>query len=484
MPIILIVILCILICLIAVIAVRTARFKGVKTGQAKAKELPPDNLCAQKLAEAVKIRTISNTDYTKTDWAAFEEYHKLMERLFPLVHEKCEKTVINGYSLVYHLRAPNAQGNKKPLLITAHMDVVPVEPGTEGDWGHEAFSGDIEDGVVWGRGTLDTKIHMIAALEALERLLKEGYEPPRDIWMAFGHDEEVEGRQGAAKIVEYFAEQGLEFDFILDEGGCVTENVLEGVDKPIALIGVGEKGFADIRFTASGAGGHASTPPKHSAVGILAEALCRVENHQSKTRLIKPVREFLLNIGPEMGLVNRVILANLWLFKPLFTSIFAKTGYGGAMLRTTTAVTMASGSPASNVLPQKATAVANFRILPGETGQELLDRLKKLLRGLPVTVEPLILNNPSLLSPSDSEGFRLIEKTTRLFYPNAVITPYLVMAATDARKYEGVCKNIYRFSPYKIDNDELKKMHGTDENITVENVGRCTAFFRELFENC
>lgn len=484
MPTVLIILAALLVLLLLIILIRTALFRNPVASSAQSIPAVDDLPCAEKLVKAIQIPTISHADYSQTDWNEFQRFHALLEELFPLVHKTCKKTVINGYSLVYRWRAPKADPALKPVLFTAHMDVVPVEPGTEPDWQHSAFSGEIAEGVVWGRGALDTKIQIVAALESAERLLAQGFAPKRDIFFAFGHDEEINGEEGALKIADYFKQQGMKFEFVLDEGGCVVEHVLDGVEKPIALVGVAEKGFSNIRLSVTGEGGHSSMPPRNSSLGILAQAVCRLEQNQAKARLIPMVREFLLRVGPEMKGVNRVILANLWLFKPLFIKVFAKSATGGAMLRTTTAVTMAEGSPAANIMPQKSTAVANFRILPGETGQDLLRHIREAVEGLPVDIEPIVLDDPSKVSPSNSEGYHLIEQLTQGLYPGTVVTPYLVMGSTDARKYECVCENIYRFSPYKIDSGELDKMHGTNENITVENVGRCTAFFTELFKRC
>lgn len=433
----------------------------------------------EKLSEAIKIKTISSIDYEKVDWDEFQKYHKKMEELFPLVHENLEKTVINGYSLVFHWKGKDS--SKKPYLIMAHMDVVPVEAGTEKDWKYDAFSGAIEEGCVWGRGALDIKIHMISALEACEVSLKEGFMPDRDIYFAFGHDEEVGGSQGASQIVEYFKEKGVEFDLLLDEGGCITKGVLAGVDKPIALIGIGEKGYANIKITVEGAGGHSSTPPPSSSLGLLAKVITNLEKKQCKLTLIKPIEEFLMKIGPEMGFVNKLILSNLWLFKPVFLKIFAKTKNGNALLRTTTAVTMANASMQPNVLPQKASTIANFRILQGETGQDLIEHIKDVNKGINIDIEPLRLENPSAISPTDSAAYSVIEKNIKRIYSDAIVAPYLMLAGSDSRKYEPVCKNIYRFTPYLINNSELSKIHNTNENISCENVDRCTAFFYEIY---
>ncbi|PKM74434.1 MAG: peptidase M20 [Firmicutes bacterium HGW-Firmicutes-16] len=468
--------------LVVIIVVKTRNFKPVELVCDSSYVESNDLAGPSKLADAVRIPTISYIEAGKMDDEAFREFHKLLEKQFPLVHKCCEKTIINKYSLVYCLKTKNPRPSEKPILITAHMDVVPVEEGTEGDWIKQPYSGEIADGIVWGRGTLDTKVHLIGALEAMEHLLEKDFSPARDIYLAFGHDEEINGEEGALKIAEYFENEGLEFDFVLDEGGCAVTNVLEGIEKPIAMVGVGEKGFANIRLSVTMDGGHASMPAPHTSLGTLAKALCLLEEHPFKPRLISCTKDFLLRIGPYMKGVNRVVLANLWIFKPLFLSMFSKTNTGGALLRTTMAVTMAQGSPAPNVVPQKSSAFVNCRILPGENGEMLLDHMKKTLKGLPVKLDPIALDDPSALSPCDCNAYRLIESLIGEFCGDVIVVPYLVMASTDARKYEAVCKNIYRFTPYIIDNEDIRKIHGTNENISVANVNRCIDFFTALME--
>ncbi len=496
---------------VIIIVVRTQRFMPAKELDNSSYREHKDLTGAKKLAEAIRIPTVSCIENDKTDWTAFQHFQDQLRFQFPLVHQKCEKTVINGYSLVYHLKSAqeesikksghpetkrkmtiNSEPNgmkaqvaipkRKPILITAHMDVVPVEEGTETAWTHPPFSGRIKNGMVWGRGALDTKVHLIGAMEALERLLKKEVPPERDIYLAFGHDEEQNGQQGAQRIAEYFKKQGLEFDFVLDEGGCVIKSVIEGIDKPVALVGIGEKGYANIRLSVTKNGGHSSMPASHTSLGILAQAICRIENHPFKPRLIAPTRTFLMQIGPHMKGVNRMILANLWLFKPIFLYVISKTNSGNALLRTTIAVTMAQGSPAPNVIPQRSSAVVNSRILPGEDGEKVMDHLKKVLEDLPVDIEAIHLDNPSKLSSSNSNAFHSIDNLIKEFCPGAIVAPYLVMASTDAKKYEGVSENIFRFTPYVIENDELAKMHGTNENISVVNVNRCIDFFMTLME--
>ncbi|HPS81173.1 MAG TPA: M20/M25/M40 family metallo-hydrolase, partial [Candidatus Limiplasma sp.] len=406
-----------------------------------------------------------------------------LEQQFPLVHLRCEKTVIHGYSLLYRWPGIPSCPGQKPILITAHMDVVPVEPGTESAWQQPPFSGNLANGAVWGRGALDTKVHLIAAMQAMEQLIGEGFTPARDIYLGFGHDEEITGEEGARHIADYLAKSGITFDFVLDEGGCVVQNVLEGVSQPIAMVGVGEKGFANIRLSVRLDGGHSSMPAPHTSLGVLAKALCLIEAHPFKPRLIPSTQAFLLKLAPYMHGAQRVILANLWLFRPLFVRVFSKTNTGSALLRTTVAVTMAQGSPAPNVVPQHSTACINCRILPGENDQTMMEHFRKLLRKLPVKVEAITLDEPSALSSSDSESFRFVESLIHACCGDTLVVPYLVMASTDARKYEAVSEHIYRFTPYVIDQQDLGRIHGTDETISIVNVNRCIDFFTALMKN-
>lgn len=472
----------ILVCAAAItVAVRTLRFLPHEKTSGAYYAQSADLAGAEKLAEAIRIPTISYIDADMTDHGTFLRFQELLQSRFPLIHQYCEKTIINKYSLIFCLKA-TGEPTGLPILITAHQDVVPIEDGTENDWTAPPFSGAIKDGILWGRGALDTKIHLIGAMEALERLLQKGFSARRDIYFAFGHDEEIGGQEGAQRIADYFRQQGQRFDFVLDEGGCIAANVLPGIDKPIAFVGVGEKGYANIQLCVTKDGGHSSMPAPHTSLGILAQSICRMEKHPFRPRLIPPTKAFLLRVGPYMKGLNRLILANLWLFQPIFLHVFSKTNAGSALLRTTMAVTMAQGSPAPNVVPQKSTAVVNCRILPGDDGESLLAHFRKVLNGLPVSAEPLYLDAPSGLSASSSKSFLQIKDIIGMVCPEAIVAPYLVMAGTDAKKYEGVANHVYRFSPYLIDNADLVKIHGTNESISVVNVNRCIDFFMELMK--
>jgi carboxypeptidase PM20D1 len=316
-----IILICVLLAaLILTIAVRTLRFRPEEKAAYVRYAEHADLAGAEKLSAAIRVPTVSYLDDSLMDWTQFQRFQSLLEELFPLVHARCEKTVVSGYSLVYRLKSE--QPNGKPVLITAHMDVVPVEEGTEEAWTEPPFSGTIQDGIVWGRGTLDTKAHLIGALEAVERLLEKDFSPARDIYLAFGQDEELSGQQGAKQIAAHFKNLGLDFDFVLDEGGCVANNVIAGIEKPIALVGVGEKGYANLRLSVSKDGGHSSMPARHTSLGILAQAICRIENHPFRTRLIAPTRAFLMRSAHILSGINRMILAIYGCFSPFSCASF------------------------------------------------------------------------------------------------------------------------------------------------------------------
>ena len=470
-----------LILLVCVVLIRTMRFRpAAAVTNPEPLQMPPNpEAIAEKMSAVIRIPSISFPTRHPEREQAMRDMHAELERQFPLFHVKAEKTVINEFSLAYRWKG---KSDTSPRLVLAHMDVVPIAPGTEEDWTHPPFSGEIADGFVWGRGTLDIKSHLVCSLEAAEWLMAEGFVPEQDIWFAFGHDEEIGGPEGAMKMEKWFAGKGIHFSWLLDEGGLVNDGAMKGLDRPLALIGIGEKGYADIRFTARDEGGHASMPPKHSALGTIATFVHRLEGKPMKTRLVPPVWAFLNTVGRYQSFGLRLILANLWLFKPLFLKVFSAGRTGNAMLRTTAAPTMAKASNAMNVLPQSAEAIVNFRILHGDTCDTLLEHLNKVAKGLGIEIEPDKMNDPSAISKTEGPVWaRMAEGIGRL-YPEAIPVPYLMMGATDARKYEAVSDNQYRFTAYRISTADLKRIHGTDERISVDNLNRCVAFFRYMME--
>ena len=362
----------------------------------------------------------------------------------------------------------------------AHFDVVPAQK--EG-WAHPPFSGDNADGQIWGRGTLDTKNSLMGILEAAEKLLTQKFTPETTIYFAFGGDEEIMGLHGAVEIVKHFKKQAISFNWILDEGSIIAENMLTMVDAPLALIGIAEKGFANIKLTARATPGHASMPPDHTASGLIARAVYRLERKPFPVSLTKTVRSFLQTLVPHVSFSFALVFSNLWLFGPLVKLIFKKSATTAAMVRTTQASTVLEGSTKDNILPDKAQAIVNVRILPGETKASILKRMQKIVHDSKVSVaftSEEDASNPVAESDINGWGYKSLVKTVRRVYPQAITAPFLVTATTDSRHYKDIADNIYRFVPMVLTGKDLKKIHGFNESISVENYTLIINFFTEL----
>ena len=431
-----------------------------------------------RFSRALQIPTISYDDTSKLDHQAFQAFHQHLAQSFPLVYAKTQLTKFDEYSIVFYLKGQNPQ--LKPALFMGHMDVVPVDEQTKDQWLQPPFGGKVVDGVIWGRGAIDDKVTVLALMESLEWYLSQDNAPQRDIYFAFGHDEEV-GGEGAKAIANYFAEQNIQFEFILDEGGVITDGIIPGTTQPIGLVGVAEKGFVNFNLTVKGEGGHSSQPPAHTAAGILANAIVNVENNPFDARL-----EFFDlmfdNIGYSMPLAQRLPLANLWLFEPVVLSTLLKSPSSAASARTTTAVTMLQGSTKSNVLPTIATAVVNFRILPGDTIGSIQAHLERVIDDSRVALSTELANEASAVSPTDNIGFKLIESSIRRLDNNVLVTPYLVLGATDSRHFQGLSDNIYRFMMVSLNPTTLKQFHGLNEQIPIKDYLNAIQFYYAMLE--
>ena len=460
-------------------AATTFKAKPVEAGESLAPEKVDLDRYINNLSKAIQIPTICNVDESVVDWSKFDEFHAFLKEAYPLIHEKLELQVISTRSLMYHWKSEFPE--KEPICLLAHQDVVPVTPGTEDDWEHGPFSGDVADGYVWGRGALDIKNHLIAVMEAVETLLEEGYVPERDIYLCFGHNEEVmaEGEAcGATCMMQWFKERGIRLDSVIDEGGAILSvKVDKVIDGHLAGVGIAEKGHVDFEISVNAKGGHSSQPPKHSALGQLSKIVCNLENHQFKAKLTPQLTSLFTEIGKNTTYPVRCIASNLPILKPLITEICSNIPPVASMMRTTTAITMANGSPAPNVLPQKASVVANFRIMPGQTVEDVEAHIRKYA-GPKAEVKLLGGKNPSKISPTDSRAFNVISKICKSMDPKAIVAPYLVMGGTDARQYEDVCDNIYRYSPFLMTTGLLLTTHGTNERIPVSSLEDGVAFFK------
>ena len=450
-----------------VLVIRAIKFKPGEIPQAQLPDAPVDEDAAAKhLGEAITFRTVTYADEDKVEWAEFERFHKWLEEAYPNVHKKLSREVVSRASLLYKWRG--CDQTLKPFGLLAHMDVVPVEESTLSNWTHPPFDGFVDDETVWGRGANDMKNQLVALMEAVEALIIEGYTPERDIYICFGHNEEVQmgDKSGARTITRLLKERGVTMEFVLDEGGAITEEPPFGLNSPMAMIGMAEKGYADFSVSVIDKGGHSAEPPRNTALGKLGALLVALEKNPVKQRLISPVTMTFDTLGRYMGFHMRLILANLWLFKPVALRVLASDKQTNAMTRTTMAATMASGSPASNVLPQRATATVNSRILPGETIEDVKKHIEGVAAkaGVPFEVDVLRGSQP-VPERTSAWAYQAIIRYLPAIREGIVATPYLVTGATDSREFVPVTDEIYRFYPFYLNKSELAAMHATDERI-------------------
>jgi carboxypeptidase PM20D1 len=370
----------------------------------------------------------------------------------------------------------------KPILLLGHLDVVPVEVGAQKDWQEEAFSGRIRDGFIWGRGAIDNKSAVMGTLEAVEMLLSEGFNPARTVYLAFGHDEEVGGSNGAREIAALLRARGVELEMALDEGGVIGDGLLPGVNSPVALVGVAEKGFASIELRVHGEGGHSSLPPQQSAVGILSAAIALLEQNPMDSRFDGATRDLFETIGPHFPFAQRAAFANLWFARPLVLRSLEGAATTNAMIRTTAAVTIFQAGEKDNILPSVARAVVNFRILPGDGVDAVIAHVRHVINDNRVDVRIVgrFSTEPSEVSNSKTPSFRTLERAIRSVTPDAIVAPYLVVVVTDARYYTDLTTNIYRFLPLRLTSDDLKRMHGIDERIAIDNYENAIRIYRQL----
>lgn len=433
------------------------------------------------MAAAVRAKTVSGLLDPAGVAAEFDTLHALLKTRYPQVHATLQREVVGAHSLLYTWKGSDP--SLKPVALMAHQDVVPIAPGTEAMWKKPPFAGIVDGGFVWGRGTLDDKSNLVTQLEALEMLLKAGVKPRRTVHFVFGHDEEVGGQRGAVQIVQLLQQRGVKLEWVLDEGLAVTEGVMPGVKQPVALIGLAEKGSVSLRLTATAPPGHSSMPPGpgQGAVGRLATALARLDAQPLPGGIQGAAAEMFQAVAPELPFGQRLALSNLWLTRPLVERMLSKGAATNAMMRTTTAITMLNAGVKDNVLPGRAEAVVNFRILPGDTVESVQAAVKRIVADEGIEVAPLGPGfNPSRLSTSRSESFRLIERTVREVFPDAVVAPGLMLAASDARHFDGISDASYRFMPIRFDSADLQRPHGTDERIAVDQLVDMVRFYHRL----
>ncbi len=437
---------------------------------------------AARLGEAIRFQTISNFLNPDSDADALRGLQAHIAKSFPAFHAVAKREVVATYSLLYTWEGSDPKA--LPIALLAHQDVVPVSPGTAKDWQQPPFDGVIADGFIWGRGSWDDKGNLYSMLEAAEQMSKAGFRPKRTIYFAFGHDEEIGGTRGAKAIAAQLASRGVRLDYVLDEGLLITDGIVKGLDRPAALIGVAEKGYATLVLTAHATPGHSSMPPRETAIGMMSAALARLEDHRLPMQIRGAVSEMFDTLAPETQGFGRIVLSNLWLFKPLVLREFEKNGPSEATVRTTTALTIFNAGDKDNVLPGNAEATVNFRLMPGDTQASVADHVRRTIANDKISIEPFAGNiDPPPVTGTSSESYRALNRTIREIFPDVIVAPGLMVAGTDSRHYTGISDNILRFTPVRATSDDLKRFHGTNERLSIEGYADMIRFYRRLIEN-
>jgi len=464
----------------AVIAGNTLRLRSRQVAVTPAPPLAIDmQAAAERLAGGLRVQTISY-DGRPPAQQDLERFHSYLAAQFPLTHKTLRRETVNAGSLLYTWpgRSPGAM----PILLMAHQDVAPIAPGTESQWRHAPFAGKIADGYVWGRGAMDDKGSLLAVMEAVERLVAEGFQPPRTIYLAFGHDEETGptfGQEGARRIAQLLKARGVRLEFVLDEGLVITQGIMKGMQAPLALIGVAEKGFMTLKLSSYAESGHSSMPPARTAIGSLAAALARLEREPMPATINPVVREMLETMAPELGGANRVALSNLWLFEPFVRRQLGASPGSAAMLRTTTALTVMHAGEKVSVLPGRADAHVNFRLLPGDSRERVIEHTRRVIADESIEMQAAGWE-ASLVSRTDSPAYALISRTTREVFAGIVVAPGLVTGGTDSHHYVEVANNIYRLAPVRCGPEDLARFHGTDERLSIANYEEMIRFYHRL----
>lgn len=464
---------------LAVVAVRTAAFKPKAQPKISDEEITFDKDAAVKsLATLIKFKTISYSDHSLEDDSEFDKLIESLPGLYPNVFKTCEFQQLPDRALLFRWPGKTAGD---PAVLMAHYDVVPVN---EENWEKPPFDAIMEDGILWGRGTLDTKVTFNGVLFSANHLIGQGFQPEHDIYFAFSGGEEVNGK-GAPNIVQYFVDHGINLSMVVDEGGAVVENVFPGVKQPCGLIGIAEKGMINAQYRCTSSGGHASSPKPHTPVGILARACTKVENHPFKAHIEGPAAQMFDTLGRYSTLLYRIIFANMWCFGWVIDLLGRMSGGEmNALVRTTVAFTQMEGSSARNVIPPEAKMVSNMRLNPADSVESALNYLRKVVGDDQVEITALESFEPSPISRTDCEGWEKVSAAVAETWRGCIVSPYLMVQCSDSRHYGKISDKVYRFSAMDLTAAERATIHGNNERIRLECIHRAVEFYIRLMKKC
>lgn len=477
--------------LVVVLVYRTLDYTPTLNSVDKKPTLPLEyTSAAQRLAGALRFKTISHQKIEDRDVQQFLDFHQYLKETFPLVHQNLQLTKISELSLLYLWKSgerkvqPNSEAKNKPIVIMGHFDVVPVDPSTLSDWSFPPFDGVVNDNIIWGRGVLDDKSAVLAILESTEYLLAQGFKPNRDIYFSFGHDEEIGGLQGAAVAAKYLTEKGVQLEYVLDEGGFVTQGMMPGFDLPLALIGVAEKGYVSVKLSVQSEGGHSSVPPKNTSIGIVSQAIVNLENSPFAPRLVTATEKMLTTVGRHMSFGKRLVFANLWLFRPFLIDQLTQSKLTNATIRTTMAATVFKAGDKENALPINASAIINLRLLPGDTKEQVIAHIKKTVNDERVKVTAIRGGEATPISSTQSVFYKQLSQIIDQISPEQglVVVPNLMVGGTDSKHFINLAENVYRFNGVKINPESFSGFHGTNEYLSVKEYQRAINFYYQVLK--
>lgn len=462
---------------VVVVLVRTFQLSDTQIEPGVSPEVTWDeDAMVRRFSQALEYQTISGDEGAELDSTEFNGFLTFLRVSFPRVHNTMEDTLFNDYTPLYYWEGTDP--TLDPILLMGHYDVVPIDSTDIDNWEQEPFSGRVQDGYVWGRGAMDDKFTVMSLLETAEYLIAEGYQPKRSIYFAFGHDEEVGGDRGARAVSRYMQDNDIFLQTVVDEGGAVIDGALP-LDRPVALIGIAEKGYLSLELIARSEGGHSSRPTRDNAIAILSEAIVKLNDNPFPASVDGVVEQMFNSLADEMPFSFKVVYANRWLTEGVFRNRLLDDPSTAAMLRTTTAPTMLDAGVKDNVLPNEARAVVNFRIKPGDTFETVTEHVNNIIDDDRVTVRRYgeIQVLPSSISNTSSPGFETLQQAIMDVERDVYVAPYLVFGATDSRHYSSVSDQIYRFSPMRVSANDMTRMHGTNERVSVDAYKNAIRFY-------